>query len=202
MNYPKKYVTRKEVGLSLIEMLVVVAIMLTLLAIVPPLLMNAVNSVRTRYAGTNLVGLLQHARMDAVKGNGFYSVQNVVVSGRSTFFSDESKPPGLLVPGDPQESVPTQVTVHLGPGSGAPGEAAYLGNLAFPINPANVPPSFNARGMPCVPNGSTCTYAGSGFVLFVSNQATFGSLNWMALVVTPSARFQVWEYDGSNWIQQ
>ena len=54
-------------GFSLVELLVVVAVIAVLVAISLPVLMNAVRTARLHNAGTDFAGILQQARMRAVR---------------------------------------------------------------------------------------------------------------------------------------
>src|SRR5437660_8934010 len=72
---------RKYRGFSLLEMVVSVAILMILMAISAPYLMNAVYAMRLRYTAVDLSGLMQKARIDAVRKNTFYSIQQATVGG-------------------------------------------------------------------------------------------------------------------------
>jgi len=193
---------RKYRGFSLLEMVVSVAILMILMAISAPYLMNAVYAMRLRYTAVDLSGLMQKARIDAVRKNTFYSIQQATVGGgQIIYFVDESPArSGTISPAYPQVAISNQITVHFGTGSGAPGETAFVTNLGFTPDASSVLPNFNARGLPCLTAGATCPQIpGGGFVYFISNTGMYGSTNWAALAVTSSGRVQVWGYDGTNW---
>jgi prepilin-type N-terminal cleavage/methylation domain-containing protein len=196
-----------EHGFSLLELIVVVTVILILAGVLVPLSVNAISSVKLHYVAVDLTGLIQSARIQAVRKNKFYSLAQTQLTGGSTgYFVDLSAPPhtGLLATGDPLLSVGS-ATVFAGTGSGAPLESNFVASLNFAMNPGL--PTMDARGLPCVIAVSdlTCTETpGLGFVLFVSNQGAFGNTNWASVVVTPSGRVQVWSYNGganANWVQ-
>src|SRR6266446_3463680 len=56
-------------GFSLIELLIVVAIVMVLAAITVPRILNAISDTKLRYFATNYSGILQSARMQAVRKN-------------------------------------------------------------------------------------------------------------------------------------
>jgi Tfp pilus assembly protein FimT len=204
-NHHRSNALRRVVGFSLLELVIAAAISMTLMAIASPYMMNVVYGVRLRYSAFDLGGLMQRTRIEAVRKNTFYSVQQApsVTGAPLIFFADFGKS-GTVVSTDPQAQMGSHVNVSFGTGSGAPGETAFVGNLGFAVNPSTALPSFNARGLPCVVNGNTCPETpGQGFVYFLSNNSMAGgATSWASVVVTPSGRVAVWTYDSANWIQQ
>jgi Tfp pilus assembly protein FimT len=195
---------RVEGGFSLLEMVVTIAVMMILLALVTPTLMTHIYATRIRYSATNLSGVLQQARMEAVRRNTFYSVQQTTLANNVVDVFVDMNKNGVLVASDPQVVMGGQMTISSGPGGGAPGGTAFITSLNFTVAGAGVPASFNARGLPCIQVGAICPQTpGQGFAYFVSGvNGTGGSMGWAAVVVTPSGRAQVWTYDGANWNQQ
>ncbi len=199
---------RKENGgFSLLEMVVATAIILILLAVSVPSLMSLVYTVKLGYSATNLSGVLQQARMAAASKNTFYSVSQTTLPGNVTeVFVDLGKT-GTLAAADPQAVLGRQITPSFGPGSGAPGETAFVAGLGFTVAAAGSGfPSFNARGLPCLATAlgaTTCPQTpGQGFVFFLSDIGVSGSVHWAAVTVTASGRSQIWRYDGTNWVRQ
>lgn len=190
-------------GFSLIELLVAGSIILILAALAIPSLLTHVYAIRIRYSATDLSGLLQNARMEAVRRNSFYSLQQT--SQNNTAIEQVVDKNGNVVTTIAPAVMASNVNIFFGPGSGAPAEGTLLTTLNFtPATGAAGLPSFNSRGLPCVPVGAiTCPLlAGQGFVFFLSRSSdTGGSSGWSAVAVTPSGRCQVWAYDGTNWIQ-
>jgi prepilin-type N-terminal cleavage/methylation domain-containing protein len=195
---------RIERGFSLLELAITLGILLILMAIIAPKMMTQVYAARIKYSATNLSGLLQQARMEAVRRNTFYSLQQTTLAnGAVEMFADVNKS-GVLATNDPQVVMDGLITVSVGGGSGAPGETAFITSFNFTSAPATLQASFNARGLPCIQVGKICPQtAGQGFFYFLTgiNQSS-GSQGWASVVVTPSGRAEVWTYDGANWIQQ
>ena len=187
-------------GFSFIELLIAVGVLMVLAAIFTPGMMNAVSNIKLRYSATDLSGLMQKARIEAARKNTFYSIEQTTLSpGEVAYYVDLNKN-NTYSPGEALVEMGSQVTVFLGAGSGAPGEAAFITSLNFAVNPTAVLPKFNARGLPCVLVGQTCSQIpGQGFVYFLSRNTTVGT-SWASVVVTPSGRVQVWSYSG-NWVQ-
>jgi prepilin-type N-terminal cleavage/methylation domain-containing protein len=192
-------------GFSLIELMIVVLVVMVLAAITAPGLFNMISDVNLRYSASNFAGLLQSARIQAVRRNTFYGIQPVALaSGDAGYYVDIPKS-GAYVNGDPLMPLGTQLTVSTGIGSGAPNEAAFIAGLNFAVNPGASPPTFNARGLPCVVVGNTtCPQTpGQGFVVFLSRATLAGNIRWGAVALNPSGRVQVWTCDSAgNWVQR
>ncbi len=166
-------------GFSLIEMMIVVAVLMILAAVFSPLISNAVSGIKLRYSATDLSGLIQKARIEAARKNTFYSIEQTTLSaGVVAYYVDLGKN-NTFASGDPLVELGDQVTLD------------SSGGL----------PKFNARGLPCLLSGGTCPQIpGQGFIYFLSRNTAL-STSWASVVVTPSGRVQVWSYDGTNWIQ-
>ena len=203
MKNVNSMIRRCSRGFSLIEMMIAVSIMLILIAIVSPTLMTHVYAMRIRHAASELSGILQRTRMEAARKNTFYSLQQTVLAGNATDIFIDIPNTGILAPTDPQVILASPITASYGPGGPAPNQVALTAALNF-APAAGGPPSFNARGLPCVPVGLICPWtAGQGFLFFVSGPTSSGgSVGWAAVAVTPSGRSEVWTYDGANWNQQ
>jgi prepilin-type N-terminal cleavage/methylation domain-containing protein len=191
-------------GFSLVELMIVVLVILVLAAITAPGLFNTISDISLRYSLSNFAGLLQSARIQAVRKNTFYSVDPVTLaSGDAGYYVDIPKS-GTYAGGDPVMPLGRVLTVHPGIGSGAPNEGAFITSLNFVVNPGTSAPNFNARGLPCVAAGNACPQApGQGFAVFLSRSTVTGNVRWGAVVVNPSGRVQIWTSDSTgNWIQR
>jgi prepilin-type N-terminal cleavage/methylation domain-containing protein len=192
---------RSNGGFSLLEMMIVVAIIFILGALTVPTLMTQVYAIRIQYSARDVSGVLQRARMEAVRKNSFYSAQYVAGAPAEMQVLDKNS---AVVTSIPPAVMGNSVNVSYGAGSGAPGESAFITSLNFATAAAGTVPSFNARGLPCIPVGATCTpIAGQGFVFFLSGTSgSSGAVGWAAVAVTPSGRCEVFTWDGTNWNQQ
>jgi prepilin-type N-terminal cleavage/methylation domain-containing protein len=199
------FTTRRNTqGFSLIEIIIVVAVVLILAAFAVPHLLSTVSDISLRYAASNFSGLVQSARIQAVRKNTFYSIlQGNLPSGTPAYYIDLPKA-GAYTNGDPTLPISPSVTVWPGIGSGAPNEGTFVANLNFTVNPGGAPPSFNARGLPCVAAANSCPQTpGQGFVVFMSKATVLGGVPWAAVVINPSGHVQLWTSDiNGNWIQR
>src|SRR5258708_616761 len=201
---------KKGRGFSLIELLIVVAIIMILAAISVPRLLNTVSDINLRYAATNISGLLQSARMQAVQKNTFYTVQPTALPTGGTGYYVHLHG-GTYVSGDPVLPLGSQTTAYIGLGSGAPNESTFASGssssgLTFVPNSGAGAPSFNARGLPFVgviATGACPLVPGQGFVIFLSKSSAMGNVSWASVAITPSGHIQIWTSDNTgNWIQR
>jgi prepilin-type N-terminal cleavage/methylation domain-containing protein len=195
---------KRQKGFSLIELMIALCVVLILAAFAVPRLMSTVNDITLRYAASDFSGLVQSARIQAVRKNTFYTIlQGNLPSGTPAFYLDIPKA-GVYTNGDPMMPINPAITVWPGIGSGAPNEGTFIAGLNFTVNPGGTPPSFNARGLPCAAGLNSCPQTpGQGFVLFMSKAATLGGTPWAAVVINPSGHIQLWTSDAAgNWIQR
>jgi prepilin-type N-terminal cleavage/methylation domain-containing protein len=195
---------KKTRGFSLLELMIVVAVIAILAAVTVPKMAATFNDIKLRYVATDLSGLLQSARIQSVKRNSFYTVQpGVLPGGTNIYYIDRPGTPYAV--GDPFVPVDPAVTITLGPGTAAPNSGPFLAGLNFVVDPAADPPSFSARGLPCVGVGNNAcnVVPGQGFVMFMSRAGITGNIPWLAVVVNPSSHIQVWSCDSNgNWLQR
>ena len=205
---------RRQLGFSALELLIVVAIGLTLMAMVAPLVTTALNMHRLRGAGGDYLTLLQSARMRAVTADQYYPV-NVApgapgAAAANTFNAYiDLNGSGAYDPGEPGVTFNPLIVVQ--PAGNAPATAnlytQFLPNIGVNrvvINPNPWGPTFGARGLPCQASaavGGTCSYTSAApnpaglpvaFETFMQNIQTGV---WEAVTVNPSGRVRQWHYN-------
>ncbi len=159
-----------------------------------------VQGIRLSQSATSYANILQQARIRAVRDDTFYSVLTTTSStGAPIAFIDIGQQ-GNYATGDPMMIFSQNVSPQAD--SSGPNQS-NLKSQFLPANGQNVVntnagPTFSPRGLPCSPNGSTCPAMASptAYITFFQNSVTN---KWAAVTVTPAARIQVWNYDGSTW---
>ena len=191
-------------GFSLVELIMVMAIMLAVAAIAIPKFVTAVSDYRLKSSMAQAAGMLQQQRMHAVRLNTTLQLsRGTKDNGRTYGWVDLAGGTADYVAPDPYVELPKNISVV---SSGYPGDATSgLSYTAQNVSTAVI--KFNARGLPCVGTGGACsnvvTVAGSpqqvGFVIYFKNDKSFGVSGWGAITITPAGRIRSWFYNGSSY---
>lgn len=206
----KHRATRRSAGFSLIELIVVIAIILVVSAMAVPQVLTQLDTYSLRSTTSAVVGAMQSARMLAVKDNRYYTVRGINVAANLT-----GNTPGVFVDsvgtgaangsgnnlydnGEAAAAIPASVTFDTA-GAHPPFNNALAGANFNPIL-LNVPPSFNSRGLPCVPLGANCVGGGGAaqYAFFLRQTGSSG-VHWSAITVTASGRMRTWTWTGTTW---
>jgi hypothetical protein len=210
----------------MIELMIVLATMLIVIAMATPLVVTTLNMYRLRGACSDYSNLLQTARMRAITDDRYYNVVGVVglppaainayVNTGTTATGGPVAAPQNYVLGDPATAFNPAVVIQA-PG-GAPNRAnlrtLYLPGIApgaVAINPNAWGPSFGPRGLPCqatAATGGTCAYTttppcanaclpGQAMAFEIFTQNVLTGI-WEAVTVNPSGRVRQWHFDAVN----
>jgi len=214
-------------GLSLLELIFVVAIILIVAGIAVPTISTAIRTARLRGTAVGYANLLQTARSLAINDDRFYSVYvqpgsdvttpvaYVDVYPRSLNGTSGLGPPptGHYSPGppaDPMTTVPTEVVLQ--PVGSAPNPAGLNALFCASCTPElilNTPPAWGPDGMPCRSKasidgaGMVCNASG-GPVAYVTYFQSSVSGQWSAVTISPAGRVKAWYYapGAGQWTAQ
>ena len=208
-------------GLTLVEVLVGVAIIMTLLAISVPAVNRALNTARVRDAAVQYANLLQTARSRAIADDRFYSVYVQPAAGNNPPIayvdiypqvnngtSGLGAPPtghyNAGPPSDPSSNLSGRVSIQ--PAAGAPNTAGLRALFCAACVPAQIfntagaiAPSWGPDGMPCQARpsldgtGTVCNASGGPTAYVTYFQSTVSG-EWSAVTVTPAGRVKAWLY--------
>ena len=168
-------------GFSLVELVIVVAIMLVLSAITVPSVVRSMSAYRLNVATTALQNIVESARFNAVRRNTFVSLRQTAVGGQPAFYVDLGG--GAYVATDPVFILPNYIQVApagapAASTTGLPNTAALGGGCI----------TFNARG---VVDYTTCG-GGVQSVWFISLGSKTVSSGFRAVTVTPMGQAKTW----------
>jgi Tfp pilus assembly protein FimT len=218
----------RQSGFSLLELLIVVVVMIVVTVAALPNIANTLQIIRLRTSAQDVAGLLQRARIQAVKDNRFYSV--LFTNGGQSACIDLNWNQQCDA-GEPMVQLARNVT-FVTDGSGAADAVIACGPVGYSTCPAGftglnyspqaatVLPSYNARGLPCVgtpasppPDWSAnaqCwqfdhnippNYPPVGFLHELRYTGSNGN-TYAAISITPSGLITVWLNSGTSWAQE
>jgi prepilin-type N-terminal cleavage/methylation domain-containing protein len=201
----------KEHGFTLIELVVVLAVLLVVAGMAVPNLLTAMRSAHLKGAVSDFASLLQTARIRAVDDDRFYSAY--VLGGASPeayvdiypqLATGASGSGGAQTdPNDPVIGITSEVVQK--PAGSAP-QTANLQALFLPANATVVlgdgsvnasAITFGPRGLPCSASALTCkTHLPAGDIAYWIFFQDAISTNWAAVTVSPAGRVQRWIFTG------
>ncbi len=191
---------RSERGLSLTELVVVVAVALVIAAIAVPNAVTAWYNAQLRASAAELSDYMQQARVLAARRNGTYRLQYQTVSGLQQVYINDAS--GTVV-GTPI-NLPRQFSMASAAPTGGSQPSAYT----LSTDTSNGTPcdntctmAFSSRGLPCKYDSSTtpatCTTpAATYFVYYLTNGRPNG---WAAVLVTKAGRTKAMVWNGTSW---
>jgi prepilin-type N-terminal cleavage/methylation domain-containing protein len=191
-----------QAGFSLVELLIVVAIMMVTAAIAVPKVSDILNGLRLRGAAQQLSELYQQARMKAVQDDSYYEVL-ISADNRQVYvdIAGNGTPSNLVLPLPPAMSlnnagVPPgldQKTLGFDP-------VVAETSVMFDRDGTNRPGlAWSSRGLPCQRSSATSLcQAGVGWLQYLQLQEG-AQVAYAAVSVSPAGRVKVWKYQGGAW---
>ncbi len=181
-------------GFSLVELMIVVALILIVSAIAMPKITGVMEGIRLRNTVTNVNGLVQQTRIQAVRDNISYTIKTQAAAGANgvTLYIDTNNNNGM----DAGEAA---IQLPIGTNISAAGPGPLPPNVVVPpyITGATVNLSFNERGLPCSDPPVCGTRA--PYVIYFNQTRPSGTPGWAAITVTQSGRIKAYTYTGTTW---
>ncbi|HYH00351.1 MAG TPA: prepilin-type N-terminal cleavage/methylation domain-containing protein [Terriglobales bacterium] len=186
---------REPNGFSLIELLIVVAILMCIAALALPTMWNVISSSRSKSAMGEVIGVIQDTRSNAVRRNKTKTVHFSETGGR-TWVTSTDAIAGEGAQPDKALALPQGMAMVTSPsGDGAPATLDAEAMWGGGTDPVSTEPSFSPRGIPCSFSDSTkkCN-AVAGFVYYFSING-----RWSAVGISPAGRISAFYWNGSEW---
>jgi prepilin-type N-terminal cleavage/methylation domain-containing protein len=196
MHFMKTNKRHGQAGFSMIEMLIVLAIIMIISAMAMPNIINSVQIMRMRSTLTEITGLYQQTRRLAVRDSKIYPVRTTLLTGKLTFYADLNNDSNYAA-GEPAVALPDGMSIVATPGT-------TTGINVDMTNVVGTVPSFNNRGLPCqYTNAFKCDFIAtvsgnfvpSHFVIFLQS-SNGGS---MAVSVAPSGEVKGYIWSGASF---
>jgi prepilin-type N-terminal cleavage/methylation domain-containing protein len=191
--------TNKENGFSLLELIVVMAIIMIISALAFPKIQGVLEGVRLRSTVTDINGLVQQLRIQSVRSNRTTAIRTAAATAGNgvTLYIDRpsaASPNGNSTLDADEASIQLPTDTVLSDGTGAP--AALPPNVAIPPYIVGSPTTvwFNERGTPCN-NPPSCNIS-SPFLIYISQTRPSGTPGWAAITVTQAGRVKAYTYTG------
>ncbi|MGH9516440.1 MAG: pilus assembly FimT family protein [Terriglobales bacterium] len=187
-------------GFTLTEILVVLAIVLTLAGVAFPIFTRVSYNIRLKSAAVNISGLMQQARILAARQNAVYAIVIPAAGGQACI--------DLNLDGGCQSTEPVikfssnVIPATAAPdGSGGTPTAYVLSGDTGTTNYDNATTlAYSARGLPCAYASSTCSTPAAGyFVYYLKDPRPDGTIGWAAVVVTRTGRTKSYTWNGASW---
>src|ERR1043166_7160706 len=149
--------TPRMAGFTTAELLIVVALGLTVTTLATPNMLTVIANTRLRGNITTLSGIFQNSRMLAVKNNRTMTTHlSTAPQGIMAFVKLATDTSGAVAT-DPQVELEAPIIEYATPNDVS---VSALDNTALGFTPLSGDASFNSRGLPCAYSAGTCSNNG------------------------------------------
>jgi len=196
-------------GFSLLELVIVMALILIVAGMAIPTMNYAIKDYRLRATSSSVKYVYQQARFQSVKDNIMYSVKAETIAGGTRLFVDidcgrnsSSSNCGTWDAGanpvEPAVDIPGYIVLQSGANSPAY-TSMNLTNVSGYVNGVTASSftiSFNSRGLPCT-GANPCNTA-QGYITYLQDTSRGGIGGFAAISITPAGRMKTWYYSGTS----
>jgi len=191
-------------GFSLLELTIVLAVGLCVMAIAVPYFLQASYDIRLKAAAADLSGLIQEARILAARRNAIDTVAYRNVTGADEAYVDLNNN-GQWDAGPPPEPIITFRTT-ISPAAGAPSGTneqptpyVLVGDTAGVVYNNATTLGYSPRGLPCAYAAGVCNTPAGGYFVYYLKDTRPTSTGWAAVIVTRSGRSKTAVWSGGSW---
>ena len=190
-------------GFSLLEIVIVMAVMLCLAGVAFPIFTRISYNIRLKSAAANLSGLMQQARILAARQNAVYTIV-IPSTGGQAFINKNPGTNSTWDSGEPLIRFNSNVapaTAAPDGSSGTPSAYVLAGDTGTGTTYDNATTlGYSSRGLPCAYVSSTCsTPPTTYFVYYLRDPRPDGTTGWAAVVVTRTGRTKSYIWNGASW---
>ena len=188
-------------GFSLLELMIVIAISITVVAFAAPSFLRAYYNIRLKSAASNLSGLMQQARIQAARRNATYSIGYLTAASPQQAYIDLNND-GNFQQGEPIITFNGAIamsTAGAPAGVGAPPAYVLVGDTAGVTFTNTTTLGYSPRGLPCAYAGGVCATPAPGYFVYYIQDQRPGSIGWAGVVVSRSGRTKAIVWNGAAW---
>lgn len=190
-------------GFSMIELLIVVAIMMVVAALALPSLQATVARIRLRGAMSEISGLVQNSRSLAVRRSKTKSVHSELKDGLLVLYTqscDDANCTGDMAGLIKNEDQVLYLTsgFQIVQKTDVPEEIDQEEIWGNASQPGTKDITFNPRGLPCDLSTQPCG-APKGFIVYLKYAPTNSKPQYIALTVSPAGRIKNYYWATDHW---
>jgi prepilin-type N-terminal cleavage/methylation domain-containing protein len=192
--------SRSARGFSLLELIIVMAISISIVAFATPTFLRAFYTIRLKSAASNLSGLMQQARIQAARRNAVITLKYRINANTQQAYIDFNNNDQWDA-GEPIISFSGSILMAAGPpgGAGAPPLYVLVGDTAGVTFDNTTTLGYSQRGLPCAYAGGLCATPAPGYFVYYIQDLRAGSVGWGGVVVTRSGRTKPIIWNGASW---